>query len=459
MRRSFIPCLILPTMLLSTSASLFAQTTPATPPAPTINVLQYTEYPSMQPILAIRVHLSANLALRDLVDSALQKNWNCSAATSYSVSATDPSVNSGKPRTVAIANVRLEGGLGGATVCAPGIVQPNAILVLKDHSIASTAKLTVALAGLPTGLVAAPSAAGSIDKSAPANHFALTITPQAAPNEALTSGAKRDVGQLALSFSNPDIAPAFRGFAPYLSTTDLFSTDERDSKSAFAATLGAKRGLTGSWYIPVSLQQTLQGNQVATNLSAVTTANLATIPPWGWNQSTRPVNLYNNWIQAPSPPEFTVSANYTHRINQLVTKATPPLATDDFALNPYATFSPVYLFPGLCTKYHTPKTAAGAAPPPKPTTKQYCLALQTDLGMQYLPLDLTKSGSQRAEGYGDVSILIPLSDIPFLTGTASNIITGTSGATQLQIKWSDAVNAANGYARTRQWTFAFSVIK
>jgi hypothetical protein len=74
-----------------------------------------------------------------------------------------------------------------------------------------------------------------------------------------------------------------------------------------------------------------------------------------------------------------------------------------------------------------------------------------------LPLDKTKSGSQQVEGYGDVSILIPLSNLNF---EKFKLVEKDSLLnSQLRVKYSDSVNPANNYARSRQWTFGIEVMK
>ena len=85
----------------------------------------------------------------------------------------------------------------------------------------------------------------------------------------------------------------------------------------------------------------------------------------------------------------------------------------------------------------------GGAPP----SRQFCVGLQLDLGLYYLPLDKTKAGSEEAEGYGDISILIPLSNLNF--GDFQIVKADGLLNSQIHIKWSDSVNAANNYARTR----------
>ena len=86
-----------------------------------------------------------------------------------------------------------------------------------------------------------------------------------------------------------------------------------------------------------------------------------------------------------------------------------------------------------------------ATPSGSSTSRQFCLGLQMDLGTWYLPLDRTKAGSQQVEGYGDTSIMIPLSNLEF-KGFPVVQKNGLLNS-QLQIEYS--VNAANNYARTR----------
>jgi hypothetical protein len=421
-------------LLALSSVSAFVHAAVA-PVALKVDVLSFSAYPSMQPVTAVRVHLSGTQESQDLVQTALKGGWDCSKISSYKVSI------QGTSGEVAIANLRLEPD----PQCTVGVMEPNAILVIKDHNLSSDAKLVVALANLPAGL-AAQSVATSFPK--PTSAFGLTITPQAAPGEALTTGIKRDVGQLSIALTAPEVFPSLRQATIFINSTDLFSTDATDSKSAFSGILGVKRGLSGRWYTPLSIQENMQGNQNATSMSSVSSLSFGTIAPWAWNKHV----LYNDYFQAPSPPELTVNAGYTHRFAQNVTKATPLLAVDDFSLNPYATFTPIYFLSGWCSQL---QKKLNVAAPSK--SKQYCLGLQTDLGMWYLPLDKTKAGSQRAEGYGDVTVLIPLSDIPFKF--LNYLASGSSANSQLLVKYSDDVNASNNYARTKQWTYGFQLIK
>ena len=94
-------------------------------------------------------------------------------------------------------------------------------------------------------------------------------TPQAAPGEALNNGATRTVGQVSVAFSDANLISK----SPvnlYVKSTDLISTDGKDAKSAVSVIGGIQRGLFSKWYSPTHLEQSLQGNQTAKNLSTVT---------------------------------------------------------------------------------------------------------------------------------------------------------------------------------------------
>jgi hypothetical protein len=293
---------------------------------------------------------------------------------------------------------------------------------------------------------------------------AFTAAPQAAPGESLNDGTKRTAGQLNVNFSNPNLVKN----SPvnfYVKSTDLISTDGKDSKSALAVAGGLQRGLIPRWYSPFHLEQNIQGNQTAKNLSTVTTLGFNTLPPWRWTSSI----LNNSFILAPLPPDPSIANQYTHRINQTVTKKTPLLSVNDYSLNPAVSWSTIS-FPFTCrllfwekspSKKKDPQQkpasadAAAAASPQSPT----CLGTELNLGLWYLPLDLTSAGSQRAEGYGDISILIPLSDFSVASKELTYVTAKDPTKFQVRIKYTDSVNAANNYARTKQWTFGIEALK
>jgi hypothetical protein len=139
------------------------------------------------------------------------------------------------------------------------------------------------------------------------------------------------------------------------------------------------------------------------------------------------------------------------------------LAVDDYSLNPALSWSTIS-FPFTCRllpweKAPQTKPAPGGGAAVAPTQTSTCLGTELDLGLWYLPLDLTKTGSKRAEGYGDISILIPLSDFSFASKELTYVTKGDPTKFQIRIKYADSVNAANNYARTKGWTFGIEALK
>jgi len=394
-------------------------------------------YPSMRPAASIEVFLNAQgkidangLALIQEITTAEKNGWDCSSVSSYIVTDQDTK------KVIPISAILPVGTESCKDSNAPAPVN----LLLNAH-VNSNSSFVVSLAKLPSGRTVQ----SSEQKFPAATSYSFSVVPQGVPGESLTNGKSRDVGQLTVNYSAP-----FVGNSPiFVNTKNLFSTDERDGKSAFAATGGVEAGLFPRWYTPVQLSETIQGNQVATALSAVSNLSVAGLVPWYW---TRKV-FNNDWIDAGRAPEFSLAAQYTHRFAQEATAKTKLLSTDDAMINPALTIEPFYLFPKGCAVYrHWIKAKDSAA-----TSRQFCLGSQIDLGTWYLPYDKTKTGSQQVEGYGDASLLIPLSNLDFANFPIirkDNLLNS-----QLRIEYSDSVNSANNYARSRQWTFGIEVMK
>jgi len=418
---------------------LWAQAAAAAAPATfVLPVVMYSgaSYPSMRPEAMIQVNLNgggalAGAALVGEVQSAEGAGWKCRNVSSYQV------VNQTTKKAVAISAVLPVG----KEACDDKPIPASVLLVLDGHFDTATTFVT-SLVGLPGGATATSTASKF---PAATSSTAVSIIPQAVPGESLTNGKTRDVGQVTVSYGIPYV-----GNSPvFVNTKDLFSTDEKDSKSAFSVTGGVRFGLLPHRYMPVQLSETVQGNQVATSASAVSNLSVSGLVPWYWSHKA----LNNGFIEAPRAPEFSLTGQYTRRIAQLVTAKTKLLAVNDAAINPALTIEPFYLFQGACTKYRNWLKLSN----PSTTTKQFCLGYQVDLGMWYLPLDKTKAGSQQAEGYGDASILIPLSNLDFPKVplvSKDNLLNS-----QIRVEYSDSVNAANNYARSRQWSVGIEVMK
>jgi len=283
----------------------------------------------------------------------------------------------------------------------------------------------------------------------------VTVSAQTVNNEKLTDKTiyKNTVYQIPVSSTLPIFSRSVGGL--FVETKDLFSTNERDSKSAFMGGLGYQVGLDPWWTIPLKIEQQVTGNQVATNLSAVTSAQVSATLPWTSRLTpgipsaadpfpkgnTAKASLY--WSAMDTAPSVTVAFPYTHRINQVVAPKSSPLPVDDFAVNPSIALTNERLL----------EFPAKESSKPPPFTTQW----EANWGMYYLPLEKTSKGTQRAEGTGDVSILIPLSNFQIFRGMTLDPKTQTNQM-QLRIKWQDSVNATNNYVRTKGWTFGLELI-
>jgi hypothetical protein len=411
----------------------------------TISTMSGAVYPSMRPAVQIRVFLNGD-AVADEVSAEEQKGWDCTSPASYAVTV------QGSTKRLPVEAV-LPIGKGSCKDTTP-----DPVLLQLSVAVDPNKAYEVTLNGLPDGKIVRSTAT----KFPAGTTSSFSATPQGVPDEAMNNGTKRDVGQMNVAYSVP-----FIGRSPVLfNTTDVFSTDSEDAKSAWAATVGASHGLFRAWYTPVQITETVQGNQSASNVSAVTSLSISGLVPWYWSRTV----LNNDLIDAGLAPEFSLAGAYTRRIEQLVTAKTPRLAENDASVNPSLTVGAFYLLPKACARYQAwikkgssanPTVAGGqsqgAVQDSGSTSRQFCVALQPDLGLYYLPLDKTKAGSEEAEGYGDISILIPLTDLNFNSFQlvkADGLVNS-----QIHIKWSDSVNAANNYARTRQWTFGIEVMK
>ena len=71
-----------------------------------------------------------------------------------------------------------------------------------------------------------------------------------------------------------------------------------------------------------------------------------------------------------------------------------------------------------------------------------------DGGTYYLPLDLTKTHNARLETYEDASIVIPLTEVRFVTKYFPFLVSAGSAKSQLTIKYADTVTPTNNYVRS-----------
>jgi hypothetical protein len=275
------------------------------------------------------------------------------------------------------------------------------------------------------------------------NPSVFTLGAQTILNENLNnstidkSGVEQ--GNITGTFPIPQASAGWGGL--YLDTKDIFSTNERDKKSAFEGGAGVQIALDKRGFAPLKFEGQAQGNQVATNLSSVVLADLQL------DAGFLKIAAANFPLRQPIAPTFELGLPYTHRYNQVVAAGAAPLPIDDFAVNPSLAFTGGEILHQWCK----PASSGGTIP-----GNRVCLGWEADLGLWYLPLEKTSKGSERAEGYWDYSFLVPLTNfanIPFTTLDPQNL------KTQLRIKYEDSVSPANNYARTKKWSFAFELIK
>jgi hypothetical protein len=251
------------------------------------------------------------------------------------------------------------------------------------------------------------------------------------------------------TFPLPELATERGGL--YLDTKNLFSTNERDTKSAFEGGIGYQYGLSKTWYSPVMIEQEVQGNQVATNLSTVSSLSVTTELPWAWAAS----GTRDWYVRLPRSPSFALNFPYTHRFNQVVSGSAKPLPVDDFALNPALAFDGGQILKRLCKSVPAPGDGKSSVDKGL-IDKGLCLNWEADLGLWYLPLEDTSKGSQRAEGSWDYSFLVPLSNfahIPYVKEDTQ------SAQMQIRIKYEDSISPANNYARSKKWVFGVEMMK
>jgi hypothetical protein len=443
-------------LALGAATGVLAQGPPTDLP---VTATSYVQYPSLNPVTAISLHIGTyGSDIYDIIQKRVGKaDWNCAAPQFYKVAVVDSSLKILRQLSVTAVRPIGKDPNGVRYTSCEGHGHPAIVDLVLGSRVNSGDLIQVFVYDDAKQTVPLISSDGKLAITT-SSFPAFTATPQAAPGEALNNGETRTVGQLNIAFSDTNLIQR----SPvnlYAKSTDLVSTDSKDAKSAIAVTGGIQRGLLTRWYTPYHLEESLQGDQTAQNLSAVTSLGFAVDPPWLWTAHS----LNNPFILAPLPPEFSVANQYTHRFNQLVTTKTPMLSVNDYSLNPALSWSTIS-FPFTCRLLFwekAPPNAPGSADAAAAASTQTstCLGTELDLGLWYLPLDLTPRGSKRAEGYGDISILIPLADFSIASKELTYVTAKDSTKFQVRIKYADSVNAANNYARSKQWAFGIEALK
>jgi hypothetical protein len=434
------------------------------------------ELQSLAPSYWLEVTLWGNAVIKgqkfsDILSDNVKRGWNCSDVMNYLVTydnsappRRDPRAAAAKAgKTLKIRRVafrwKSNPGEPPWQGCRTLVRQPSAIapfdltiLLYVDEnqplwrSIAGNVKVVVL--GLQVN-----GASVKVESSKPAKvqwkASILTVSAQTVNNETLNDKTvyKKAVYQFPISSTLPLVTNNRGGV--FVETKDLFSTNERDSKSVFMGGTGYQVGLLNRWTVPLRFEQEITGNQVATNLSAVTTTQLSTTLPWRDALTpgiTHPETSASDLPAFDQSPGVTVGFPYTHRFRQLVASGSKPLPVDDFAIN-----SAIALSHERLIEFGAYKARQSNKVP------SFSTQWEANLGVYFLPLQTTTTGSRRAEGSGDISILIPISDFQVFPGITLDEQTQVNQM-QLRIKWQDTVSATNNYVRTRGWTFGLEVI-
>jgi hypothetical protein len=450
------------TFLMVQTVLLSAQSAPV--PSVTVVEHNYLRYPSLNPVNAINVTLHDN---GSGMTAAIEKaesdpSWNCLSPDFYTVAIVDKSLKI--LQTVPVKRIIPQGydtltKNSGYTNCdtyrdrtGNNYGNPGSVELILAHEVDNGSLIQVSLYydKAKTKLLGKSDGTLTLKSS---QSYSVSATPQAAPNESLTNGNNRDVGQLIITAADNNLlqhklfsqlGASKWPLNAYVKSNDLFSTDENDAKSAFSALLGAQSGIFPRWYSPLYLEQGIQGNQTASNLSAVTNLGIKSSIPWIWSEG----RLDNHVVALPLPPDVNLVGVYTYRINQLVTKKSPLLSKNDFTLNPSLSWKSITL-PWSCTVLDWVNQYKGA------DQGKSCLGTEVDLGGWYLPND-TKV--KTFEPYGDVSILLPLSGLNFASKLFPYITSGDPTKMQIRVKYAESVNAANNYAKSHQWTYGLEAM-
>ena len=122
----------------------------------------------------------------------------------------------------------------------------------------------------------------------------------------------------------------------------------------------------------------------------------------------------------------------------------------------------ISIVPGLWEKLTGQNSGTdkpGKPNPASPSQKMLGVGVEIDLGAYYLPTDKTKkgTGTQIFDGYGDVSLLIPLPLLQHFLPGVGFLTSSDPNNSRIRVKYSDSVNSAQGFARTKQWTYGIEL--
>jgi hypothetical protein len=274
------------------------------------------------------------------------------------------------------------------------------------------------------------------------DNYTLKLEPNIVPNQALTDGTKKTVGQFQFKLDVPSLVANNNVARVYLVTDNLFSTDGKDKSSKVDIKLGAERTLLNSWYVPGNVEAKLNGDQRFKNSSFILSTGVKTILPWAWTKSL----LFNSLVKAPISPEFEFSAQYQRRLRQDAEAFKKHPDKNSFRGFTQVAWNPIHLLTG---KKFSPND----------------ISLELLGKAWWFPFDKTSDGAhvRKLAGQFETSLLIPLGGIKIadqLGGPLSFLKKPDSGANmRLRIKFTRGANEATGFKHVSQFTFGVEASK
>ncbi len=266
--------------------------------------------------------------------------------------------------------------------------------------------------------------AGTIKFDRP-DPYTLKLSPTFAPDAELTDGKKKAAGRFGVTLDVPSLVPNPWANA-FFKFDGLFSTEPEDKATKVEAKLGLDRSLLVSWYVPAHLDVKYIGDQRGENQSAVASAGVQTLVPWGWTRSF----LWNVLLKAPGSPLFGLSSEWQEVLREKAVHS----SKSQFRLLADVHWAPIYLL----VKGDTP------------TAKDISLEITGKLW--WFPDEKRRDGNFKdpVEHRLDVSLIVPTAFIS-QSQVAAGFLAGLigegfwNGSARIVVKYSTGANEANGF--------------
>jgi len=259
------------------------------------------------------------------------------------------------------------------------------------------------------------------------------------PQQALTSGAKRDVGHLDIQLEDKSLV-AKSPARIYLKGTGTISTDGKDKSSSMVGTLGAEFAPLHTWYLPIQFENKVTADQILANVSNVSSAGMRTIFPWRWVAAL----LFNNAIKAPQSPELDLSAQFERRIQQDAASMKKFMDPNAFRLYSEFNWTPIHLFTGKGYSAND-------------------LAVEFAGKGWYLPHQRNGAGRSfdRLEGLAEISVLFPVGalNLPIFQSGDKASATSTAAKQRIRFKYSLGANESTGFKHVSQLSIGVEAVK